>query len=129
MSKSSPAVIELGAEVRGITPKIWRRLRVPEDFRLIDLHQMLQAAFGWENYHLYEFRDRQGNVYGSPDEYGLRKIIDPSSQCVGALVQKKGDSLLYIYDFGDNWEVKVTFRNVVDGVEPPTCVAGARAGP
>jgi hypothetical protein len=37
-----------------IQPKIWRRIQVP-DCSLADLHEYIQAAFGWENYHLHQF--------------------------------------------------------------------------
>ena len=40
----------------GITTPIWRRIFVPGDCTLAQLHRVLQVVMGWENYHLYLFR-------------------------------------------------------------------------
>jgi hypothetical protein len=39
-----------------IEPSVWRRLIVPRAFHLGELHQVIQAAFGWWDYHLHEFQ-------------------------------------------------------------------------
>ena len=39
-----------------IEPAIWRRLIVPRSFHLGQLHRVIQAAFGWWDSHLHEFR-------------------------------------------------------------------------
>ena len=56
-----------------IKPAIWRRVRVP-DCTLAELHEYIQAALGWENYHLHQF-DIDGERYGpaAPDDmdFGL----------------------------------------------------------
>ena len=36
-------------------PPVWRRLLIPDRILFSDLHQILQAAFGWEDDHLHEF--------------------------------------------------------------------------
>lgn len=36
-------------------PPIWRRLDVRSDAKLDVVHQVVQAAFGWEDRHLYRF--------------------------------------------------------------------------
>lgn len=35
--------------------KVWRRVIVPADITFRKLHFAIQAAFGWQNYHLHEF--------------------------------------------------------------------------
>jgi Plasmid pRiA4b ORF-3-like protein len=37
-------------------PPVWRRLLLPADMRLDRLHQVIQAAMGWENYRLARLR-------------------------------------------------------------------------
>jgi hypothetical protein len=37
-----------------IEPAIWRRVQVP-DCTLAEFHESIQAAFGWDNYHLHQF--------------------------------------------------------------------------
>jgi Plasmid pRiA4b ORF-3-like protein len=53
-------------------PPVWRRLLLPANMRLDRLHQVIQAAMGWENYHLHVFSDGRTR-YGVPDpELGFR---------------------------------------------------------
>ena len=46
---------ELYVSIREVEPAIWRRLRVPAELTLAELHDVLQVAFGWLNYHLHDF--------------------------------------------------------------------------
>jgi hypothetical protein len=39
-----------------ITPEVWRRVEVPLGLNLKGLHDVIQAAFGWLDYHLFEFQ-------------------------------------------------------------------------
>ena len=52
---------------------------------------------------------------------------------IGRVLRTVGDSMLYTYDFGDNWRHKVTLERVIPysaTVFPdPSCLAGRRAGP
>lgn len=34
-------------------PPVWRQLQLRADTRLDHLHEIIQAAFGWENYHMH----------------------------------------------------------------------------
>lgn len=36
-------------------PSIWRQLEMPGSLALPQVHQVLQAAFGWEDAHLHRF--------------------------------------------------------------------------
>jgi hypothetical protein len=49
-------------------PRIWRRLIVPLDTTLADMHPIIQAAMGWSDAHLHEF-DVGGLTYGDPNRY------------------------------------------------------------
>src|SRR5207244_13594960 len=44
-------------------PPVWRRLLVPSDITLSNLHDLLQLAMGWTDSHLHEFLFR-GQCYG-----------------------------------------------------------------
>ena len=57
MTESCPlAIYQLRVVLCGVSPMIWRRLLVRSDTNLAQLHQVLQAAFGWGDYYLHEFR-------------------------------------------------------------------------
>ena len=42
--------------LNGVSPLVWRRLLVSSETNLADLHEILQLAFGWSGFYLYEFR-------------------------------------------------------------------------
>ena len=66
----SPGILQLRAVLRGISPLIWRRLLVPSDTSIAQLHEVLQAAFGWEDMHLHRF-EIPGREYGLSREGGI----------------------------------------------------------
>ena len=47
------AIFQVKIVLLDIEPAIWRRVLVPADTTLDRLHDLSQAAFGWENYHLH----------------------------------------------------------------------------
>src|SRR5258708_28252368 len=50
-----PEIYQLKVTLLGTSPPIWRRLLVPADVTLAQLHDVLQAAMGWEDGHMHEF--------------------------------------------------------------------------
>jgi hypothetical protein len=118
-----------------IKPAIWRRIQVP-DCTLADLHEYIQVAFGWWNYHMHQF-DIDGERYGPPVpddmDFGL-DMIDETDVPLSKLIPKSGrkSRWIYEYDFGDGWRHEVLFEGFVS-VDPktkyPQCVEGARACP
>ena len=65
MSDGEEAVIyQLRVILKDISPLICRRLLVPGDYSIADLHYILQIAFDWDNVHLHRFE-----IYGK--EYGI----------------------------------------------------------
>lgn len=61
-----PAVYQLRLTLDDVEPEIWRRVLVPADLTLDGLNNVVQAAFGWDNSHLHEFK-RGKQRWGSPD--------------------------------------------------------------
>src|SRR5690349_1572525 len=61
----SQKVVSLKVTLRDTKPPVWRRLLVPGETTLADLHRAIQAAMGWEDYHLHTF-DIAGRQYGDP---------------------------------------------------------------
>lgn len=115
--------------LRGSKPPIWRRLEVPSGLTLQTLNRVIQAAFGWEDHHLWVF-DTTAGRYGRPDpELGHRSAAARKLRDVAPAV---GDRLRYTYDFGDNWEHDIVVEEV-HAAEPghsyPRCVTGRRAAP
>ncbi|MET9180626.1 plasmid pRiA4b ORF-3 family protein [Kitasatospora aureofaciens] len=96
--------------------------------RLDRLHQVIQAAMGWQNCHLHAF-----SAYGI--QYGRRSseldFVDETTAVLEVLV-KEGGHLDYDYDFGDSWEHRVTVERRMTAEADhhyPACVDGAGACP
>jgi hypothetical protein len=48
-------VYRLRVVTNGVSPLIWRRLLVPGQTTIAQLHTILQTAFGWDGEHLHRF--------------------------------------------------------------------------
>ena len=101
---------------------------------LSTFHEALEGGFGWYDYHLHQFK-AGGKVWvpGSMDESDDLPMANEDKITIGRVLRTVGDSMLYTYDFGDNWRHKVTLERVIPdaaAVFPDvSCLAGRRAGP
>ena len=113
-------------------PPVWRRVLVDGSATLDQVHEVIQAAFGWWNYHLHEFevgRARYGvpdpdEDFGPPARDERRTRLDK--------VAKVGSSFRYTYDFGDYWEHQIKVEKVLEesgDTLVPACIDGRRACP
>jgi hypothetical protein len=48
-------VVQAKVTIQRIDPPIWRQLLVPLALNLAELHEVIQAAFGWTDSHLHQF--------------------------------------------------------------------------
>ena len=49
------ATYQIQMALKEIKPKIWRRLLIPSNLLLSDLHKVIQTSMGWDNLHLHQF--------------------------------------------------------------------------
>jgi hypothetical protein len=134
--KSAPQEIyRIKVTLLGASPPIWRRLLVPADLTLAQLHDALQAAMGWEDDHLHEFRIGQQR-FGVPDpDDRLMGIPDVSSERavrLSTVLGRIGAKAVYTYDFGDGWEHAIVLEKRLPAdpnLTYPLCTAGRRACP
>ncbi|OLT24602.1 hypothetical protein BJF83_06345 [Nocardiopsis sp. CNR-923] len=126
-------------EITGTKPPVWRRLELDSDLFLNEVHAILQAAFGWENYHLHGFASggsyysRDAELYLCPFEaQGGRPGVPEEQVRLDEVLAEVGDRLFYLYDFGDDWEHLLTLQAVVPRKEDgprAVCAAGSRSAP
>ncbi|MBL8776863.1 MAG: plasmid pRiA4b ORF-3 family protein [Acidimicrobiales bacterium] len=131
-------VFQLKVTLLGIKPPVWRRVLVDGASTLDQVHEVIQAAFGWWNYHLHEF-EVGDDRYGVPDEdYNPEYDFGPPTIDEGLVrldsVAGEGSKFDYAYDFGDDWRHRIVVEKVLpaDGGAPvtvPACVDGRRACP
>ena len=131
--KKSDLSFQFKVTLLDIKPAIWRRIRVP-DCTLDSLHLYIQAAFGWENYHLHQF-EIEGVQYSQPASDGDdMDFEDETDVLLSKLLPKstKRCRWIYEYDFGDGWRHEVLFEGFPP-IEPkakyPLCLEGERACP
>ncbi|MGH6920708.1 MAG: plasmid pRiA4b ORF-3 family protein [Geminicoccaceae bacterium] len=128
------AALVLKITLCGLRPPVWRRVRVSADSSLRMLHLVIQAAMGWQDYHLHEFEigDRR---YGEPDDDPLpgdEPTHNESNVKLGALLERGVERFRYVYDFGDGWEHEIVVEKVepLDPEQPyPSLITGKRACP
>ncbi len=116
-----------------IEPPIWRRFVVPASTTLDRLHDVIQIAMGWMNYHLYEFIiGKKRYIEYEPLDYD-DKGLESGKYLLGDIFRRKGRTLLYRYDFGDYWEHELVLednRYFNPQLRAPVeCLEGERACP
>ncbi|MFG1881311.1 plasmid pRiA4b ORF-3 family protein [Micromonospora sp. NPDC049102] len=128
--KSGPAapIYQIKVSLREAKPPIWRRLELPADTSLADLHHIIQVAFGWDDAHLHVFETPYGDFGVADRELGYRSEAPVTLEQVAPGV---GDRLRYTYDLGDNWTHEIAVEKMLDRqpVEYPRCTGGRRAAP
>jgi hypothetical protein len=127
---TADAVCQLKISLRNVSgPMVWRRVVVPDDITLGELHYVILQAMGWDGGHLHVFSTRQGE-YGTPDmELGY---ADEFGVQLAEMLPRRGSKLLYTYDFGDNWEHDIRLEDRRPGTASdtlPSCVTGDGACP
>ena len=116
----------------------WRRFLLRTTSTFFDLHKAIQVAFGWQDYHLFEFRlpGWQGRcIAGLPehDEVGERLIPQARREKLsgyfwGGLSAQWCE---YVYDFGDDWLHDVKLMGMVSDKQAfkRRLLDGAGSGP
>ena len=130
-----PIVYQLLITLAEVTPPVWRRVLVTGDTSLHHLHWVVQAAMGWTNSHLHQFRVGD-DVYSQLD-FGLDededyKVKNERTAKLGRLGLEPHSRFIYEYDFGDSWHHEIEVEAITkpdDRFYYPLCVAGERACP
>jgi len=131
----SDDIFQFRITLMDIEPPIWRRIQV-RDCTLDEFHDHIQAAMGWENYHLHQFTINDvefGPV--SPDDMPFGPELEDETQVVlSNVLPQQGGRLRfgYTYDFGDDWRHEVLLEgkpDAVAGQKYPVCFEGERTCP
>lgn len=92
--------------------RVVRTIALREDQTLEQLHEALRLAFGWADPHLYsfwlsgKFRDGEETEYTAPFE--VEEMGKPKKTArvpIGELGLRKGKTIAYLFDFGDEWRL------------------------
>lgn len=143
----------------GSKPPIWRRIIIPADVTFRRLHDAIQIAMGWLDYHLFEFAIPQAKLTVTNDEEacddykyytaqlkgqqlkaqdnllcGLARMLTETKRADRVKIDRfleEYKTIRYVYDFGDYWEHKVVLEKVLEDYNYgyPVCLKGAGACP
>ena len=125
-SEVSP-VLELRISLRGVSPPVWRRLLIPEQITIAQLHHVMQFAMGWNDEHLHRFIIR-GWRYGGHRDGAFQFFDGPDTLNLAAFGLHEHERFAYLYDFTSWWlhDVRVERRTCHQRSGPlPRCVAGS----
>jgi len=102
----SKQIYTLRITLRDSKPPIWRRVAVPSDITLAQLHEVIQIAMGWTNSHLHHFMlkdksliNRDPNVIARLSEEGRYDDIFVATRGIRMFVAK-------VTPFGDPTEME-----------------------
>ena len=134
-SETPQKIYQLKVTLLRTSPPIWRRLLVPADLTLEQLHDVLQAAMGWEDCHMHDFRVGSRR-FGKPlpdEEFGDGPVTaSERTTRMFDVLRKVGAKAVYTYDFGDGWKHGIVLEKMLAleaGRDYPACIDGKRHGP
>lgn len=134
-----PAVLRVRIQITDVVPPIWRTLDLKSDLPLDTLHEVIQAAFGWEDRHLHRFHptptpytsDLEMIINAGDEDDGVGGISE-FSLTLDRLLHEPGEIWYYTYDFGDDWTHLITLegrQSAASDSPRAVCIAGERRGP
>lgn len=129
--KPAASIYQIKVTLQWSEPPIWRRFQVRRDSTLGDLHAVLQAVMGWEDYHLHQFVIRD-TYYGEADTEADLETKDEHKTKLSDVVSRARQKFTYEYDFGDGWQHELRVEKALPadpGVRYPVCLGGERACP
>lgn len=119
MADASEFTLKLKIQLQHVNkPPMWREVDVPADYDFAQLHEIIQEVTGLDNYHLWQFGVKEYDdslVIGVCDGPAAIEGVthDASDTYLTQFFQKKGDKLIYEYDFGDDWIFKIEVKDVI----------------
>ena len=116
-----------------VDPQPMRQIEVPLKIRLDRLHEAIQAAMGWTDTHLYEFRVNDVG-WGVPEPDGFQDGPRAAKKMtLDKLLDETGTrTVQYVYDFGDDWDHSIRIERVNEatpGVTYPRLLKATGACP
>jgi hypothetical protein len=137
--RAAAVTYRVRVDLTGTRPPVWRRLELSSGLLLDEVHDVIQAAFGWTDSHLHRFGSgpsyysKETEYYLCPFEVEEGEPGIPEEQVrLDEVLREPGETLFYGYDFGDDWQHVIRLEAVLPRSEPAplaVCTAGRRPGP
>lgn len=112
-------VLQVRIQLKGVSkPAVWRKLLIPGQLSFHQFHQVIQAAFGWQDYHLYQFFPKgfgsHPQIAPLDEDWPEENQEDAKKIKIQSYLNQKGQTFSYIYDFGDDWNHEIKIVEVID---------------
>ncbi|RMF23881.1 MAG: plasmid pRiA4b ORF-3 family protein [Cyanobacteria bacterium J083] len=121
-----PVIYQLKIVLVGISPMIWRRIKVSSDSTITDLHYIIQIVMGWKEEHLHQFLIH-GVHYGISYP-GTGGFIHNAHQVkLAQFSLREREKFSYEYDFYSNWKHQIRVEAILpndNGLTLLVCTAG-----
>jgi Plasmid pRiA4b ORF-3-like protein len=94
--------------------KVWRRIAISADMNLDELAMAILGSYEFDADHLYLFsyKNRIGVEQRIYHDYCEESSVTSETR-VGELPLLPGQAMIFLFDFGANWEFKVELESVV----------------
>ena len=136
--KDENKIYQLKISLKYTKPPIWRRVLIPANMELEDLHEVIQGVMEWYDCHLHHFI--QGNTFYQPHPEPMEdmffmsqsEMVDSSGVKIRDLLTHEKQKMQYEYDFGDSWIHEIILEKIVEREENktyPVCIKGKLACP
>lgn len=137
MTKKSPQILRLKVAIEHVEPEPWREIEIRSDKTLPHLHDTIQAAFLWNDMHLWDFQIGDRKYEMKRGEYWIAPVLGPpvmevTTKKLDFFLNARVPRVIYTYDFGDDWEhrVELISKRSIEPNEPlPRFVGGQWATP
>jgi hypothetical protein len=103
-----------------VSKGVWRKIELSSNHTLLDLHHAIQDAFDFDSDHLFSFFmdgvPWSDEKFSSPDEDEGPHVDEVK---IGELGLGKGQTILYLFDYGDEWHFHVTLEEILQDKPHP----------
>jgi hypothetical protein len=145
-AKVKNKIYQFRIDIKGAKPPIWRRIQVEKNITFHQLHLVIQNIFNWLDYHLHEFEinekvklvdmnhESYEDMSDMPSFLGIPQPKEYNEHDIklNKYIKKVGDTIVYTYDFGDNWEHTIKLEKILDLDSKktyPNIVTGRKVAP
>ncbi len=128
---------KLRIQLAGVSsPEVWREIILPEGLTFEQLHLIIQAAFGWEDSHLYAFCENGlGDLITINCPVDADAFVTADKTYVDKLlvnlynrreIRQQTVPFYYIYDYGDEWKHLIEVEEVDHTASPNLALLAGR---
>ncbi len=96
-------------------PLIWRRIQVPGQMTLTDMHKTIQICMGWQDIDTHQFL--VGKIFYQPgfgiEDFKRKPEYDEAAFQLHQLEEGMQFLFSYLYDGGDGWELQIAVEEIL----------------